>query len=405
MWRLCVSLLHNTVRVSSRCSSSLTLLRVRAPHLMEPLPLPAPPQLGRQDIGVTGEPETSSAQREPKEDGKPKGVQENKKSKRRRKRISSNETVGNLLTELPFANADISDVLEITRAAKKTVKKKRKRHKLESDDNDKSKQQKRPNYFVSLPITNSKIQDDIQTIQDSVLQKDNRLSKAMIPKGSYHITLFVMHLASEEDVTLAVNALLESKKPVEEILRGVTLILTFCGISDFKREVVFAETTSGDAVTALKQITETMGKIFEENGIAVIGSKDFVPHLTLMKLSRAPKLRKQGIKKIDTSLYKDFQSHHFGEEFFQQLDLCSMLKKRQTNGYYHIEASIFFGHKNGREPDDAELVSLSKRLVENAVLKAVQQYIEETQQTKAKQIDGISLEPGIIHEKIENNIK
>ncbi|XP_077342993.1 A-kinase anchoring protein 7 isoform X2 [Lithobates pipiens] len=279
------------------------------------------------------------------EDGKPKGIQENKKSKRRRKRVGSNESVGNLLTELPFANADISAVLEITSAAKKRVKKKRKRHKLESEDDDKSKQQKRPNYFVSLPITNSKIQDDIQTIQDSVLQKDNRLSKAMIPKGSCHITLFVMHLASEEDVTLAVNALLESKKTVEEILRGVTLILTFCGISDFKREVVFAQTTLGNAETTLKQITETMGKIFEEKGIAVIGSKDFVPHLTLMKLSRAPKLRKQGIKKIDTSLYKDFQSHYFGEEFLQRLDLCSMLKKRQTNDYYHIEASIFFGKR------------------------------------------------------------
>ncbi|XP_063299299.1 A-kinase anchor protein 7-like isoform X3 [Pelobates fuscus] len=47
--------------------------------------------------------------------------------------------------------------------------------------------------------------------------------------------------------------------------------------------------------------------------------------------------------------------------------------------------------KNGREPDDAELMSLSKRLVENAVLKAVQQYIEETQ-TKTKQTDGISIE-------------
>ncbi|KAM4865902.1 A-kinase anchoring protein 7 isoform 7-T7 [Thomomys bottae] len=38
--------------------------------------------------------------------------------------------------------------------------------------------------------------------------------------------------------------------------------------------------------------------------------------------------------------------------------------------------------KNGREPDDAELVRLSKRLVENAVLKAVQQYLEETQNRK-----------------------
>ncbi|CAI9555717.1 unnamed protein product, partial [Staurois parvus] len=161
------------------------------------------------------------------QDGKTKGVQKNRKSKCKRKRLRSNESGGNLLSEMPFVNADISAVFEITRTAEKKVKKKRKIHKLESEDDDKSKRQKRANYFVSLPITNSKIQDDIQTIQDSVLQKVNILSNAMIPKGSYHITLFVMHLASEEDVTLAVNALLESKKPVEEILRGVNLILTF----------------------------------------------------------------------------------------------------------------------------------------------------------------------------------
>lgn len=40
------------------------------------------------------------------------------------------------------------------------------------------------------------------------------------------------------------------------------------------------------------------------------------------------------------------------------------------------------GDKNGGEPDDAELVRLSKRLVENAVLKAMQQYLEETQNKK-----------------------
>lgn len=45
------------------------------------------------------------------------------------------------------------------------------------------------------------------------------------------------------------------------------------------------------------------------------------------------------------------------------------------------------GEKQAAEPDDAELVSLSKRLVENAVLKAVQQYLEETQ-NKSRQTDG-----------------
>ncbi|XP_038194324.1 A-kinase anchoring protein 7 isoform X7 [Arvicola amphibius] len=40
------------------------------------------------------------------------------------------------------------------------------------------------------------------------------------------------------------------------------------------------------------------------------------------------------------------------------------------------------GEQDRGEPEDAELVRLSKRLVENAVLKAVQQYLEETQNKK-----------------------
>uniref|UniRef100_A0A6Q2WTT0 A-kinase anchor protein 7 RI-RII subunit-binding domain-containing protein n=1 Tax=Esox lucius TaxID=8010 RepID=A0A6Q2WTT0_ESOLU len=39
------------------------------------------------------------------------------------------------------------------------------------------------------------------------------------------------------------------------------------------------------------------------------------------------------------------------------------------------------------EPDDEELVSLSKRLVEDAVLRAVQQYMDETRQNGAASSD------------------
>ncbi|XP_021575184.1 A-kinase anchor protein 7 isoform X2 [Carlito syrichta] len=51
------------------------------------------------------------------------------------------------------------------------------------------------------------------------------------------------------------------------------------------------------------------------------------------------------------------------------------------------------GGKNGGEPEDAELVRLSRRLVENAVLKAVQQYLEETQ-NKNKPGEGNSVKTG-----------
>ncbi|KAG8582700.1 hypothetical protein GDO81_008167 [Engystomops pustulosus] len=230
-----------------------------------------------------------------------------------------------------------------TNPTEKKVKKKRKPHKSEIDENgDKSNKCTRPNYFVSLPITNVKVLDNIQTLQNSVLEKDDRFSRAMIPQGSFHLTLFVMHLGNEKEVTLATSALLDSKKPIEEIIQGNVLLLSFCGISDFKHEVAYVNMTNEASVAALKQISAVTGKIFMEKGISVTGCKDFVPHLTFMKLSRAPKLRKEGIKKIDASLYKDFQVHWFGDDSLTRLDLCSMLKKKQPSGYYHTDASISF---------------------------------------------------------------
>ncbi|XP_069582118.1 A-kinase anchoring protein 7 isoform X2 [Ranitomeya imitator] len=415
MWTSRCSLLQSLVNITLRAAYRRDVIRgsslgrrvtFRAPPPMEclsPCVLP-----GNRGSERAGEPEVAVPPMEAaSEDETAERNQQKRKRRIKQKKTSSHKkkpgSVESLLIELPFAHADICSVLETTKAVDKKVKKKRKRHQLETDEDDKSEKKKRPNYFVSLPITNVKILDDIKTIQNSVLEKDDRLSSAMIPQGSFHLTLFVMHLATEEEVALATSALLDSKKPIDEILQGNLLVLSFCGISDFRHQVTYVNVTNEACRAALKQIAETTGKIFMEKGISVTGCKDFVPHLTFMKLSKAPKLRKQGLKKIEPSLYKDFQAHCFGDDTLTRLDLCSMVKKKQPSGYYHTEASIFFGHKNGREPDDAELVSLSKRLVENAVLKAVQQYIEETQ-AKTKQTDGISVEPGN-NEKTENNVK
>ncbi|XP_073431914.1 A-kinase anchoring protein 7 isoform X2 [Dendrobates tinctorius] len=405
-----MALLRSLVNITLRAAFRRDVIRgaslacrvtARVPPPMECLSPCVLPRAGGPEVAVTPMKAASEDETAERNQQKRKRRIKQKKTSFHKEKTGSVES---LLIELPFAHADdICSVLETTKAVDKKVKKKRKRHQLEIDEDDKSEKKKRPNYFVSLPITNVKILDDIQTIQNSVLEKDDRLSSAIIPRGSFHLTLFVMHLASEEEVALATSALLDSKKPIEETLQGNLLVLPFCGISDFRHQVAYVNVTNEASIAALKQIAETTGNIFMEKGISVTGSKDFVPHLTFMKLSKAPKLRKQGIKKIEASLYKDFQAHCFGEDTLTRLDLCSMIKKKQPSGYYHTEASIFFGHKNGTEPDDAELVSLSKRLVENAVLKAVQQYIEETQ-AKTKQTDGISVESGN-NEKAENNIK
>ncbi|NXA35530.1 AKA7G protein, partial [Eudromia elegans] len=242
-----------------------------------------------------------------------------------------------------------------------------------------------PNCFFCVFLS-SQITGGIRAVQDTILQKDPRLSKAMVRCGSLHVTLLVMHLSSKEEVSIAVGALSDSKDLVEDLLKGKTVDLSFQGIDHFKNEVGFVKLAESDHTAVLTEVAGTIKKIFQEKGILAGEDRAFKPHLTFMKLSKSPKLRKE-VKKIDPSLYEKFKSHYFGDEILHRLDLCSMLKKKQPNGYYYCESSVILGEKQAAEPDDAELLSLSKRLVENAVLKAVQQYLEETQ-NKSKQTDG-----------------
>uniref|UniRef100_A0A8B9F5V0 A-kinase anchoring protein 7 n=1 Tax=Amazona collaria TaxID=241587 RepID=A0A8B9F5V0_9PSIT len=301
------------------------------------------------------------------------------------------DSVDSLMAEMPFVDTDIEDKFIMHTTSKINIKKKRKRttgKEIEEDTERKKKKKKKyqPNYFISLPITNPEINRSIQAVQDAVIQKDQRFSKAMVHSGSLHVTMFVMHLSNEEEISIAVGALSDSKDFVEDLLKGKTVDLSFQGIHHFKNEVGFVKLAENDHTAILREIADAMKKIFQEKGILAGEERDFKPHLTFMKLSKSTPLRKQ-VKKIDPSLYEDFKSHYFGNEILHRLDLCSMLKKKQPNGYYYCESSIVFGEKHAAEPDDAELVSLSKRLVENAVLKAVQQYLEETQ-NKTRQTDG-----------------
>ncbi|XP_005518405.1 PREDICTED: A-kinase anchor protein 7 isoform gamma [Pseudopodoces humilis] len=332
----------------------------------------------------------------PKHDGleniqQKKIFKENEEETQQREEPCAADSVDSLMAEMPFVDTDIEDECAMRATSELSIKKKRKRtagREIEEDLERKKKKNKQyqPNYFISLPITNPKITGSIQTVQDAIIQKDQRLSKAMVRSGSLHVTMLVMHLSSEEEISIAVGALSDSKVFVDNLLKGKRVALSFQGIDHFRNQVGFVNLAENDHTTLLKEIAETMKKIFQEKGIMAGEERAFKPHLTFMKLSKSTELRKE-VKKIDSSLYEDFKNHYFGDEVLHRFDLCSMFKKKQPNGYYYCESSIVFGEKQAAEPDDAELVSLSKRLVENAVLKAVQQYLEETQ-NKSRQTDG-----------------
>ncbi|KAM6279082.1 A-kinase anchoring protein 7 isoform 3-T5 [Porphyrio hochstetteri] len=301
--------------------------------------------------------------------------EENKERRHQRKETCPADSVEALMAEMPFVDTDIENEFVVHATSEINIIKKRKRiagKELEegSERKKKKKKQYQPNYFISLPITNPEITGSIQAVQDVIIQKDQRLSKAMVRSGSLHVTMLVMHLSNEEEISIAVGALSDSKHFVEGLLKGKTLDLSFQGIDHFRNEVGFVKLAENDHTAILTEIAETMKKIFQEKGILAGEERAFKPHLTFMKLSKSTELRKQ-VKKIDSSLYEDFKSHYFGDEILHRLDLCSMLKKKQPNGYYYCESSIVFGKSH-----EAELVKEALHRETQALLSRLNQIKE-----------------------------
>ncbi|XP_058248767.1 A-kinase anchor protein 7 isoform X1 [Hemibagrus wyckioides] len=329
----------------------------------------------------------------------PKVTRNLRKPRGRKQKVKERDCTVKLLAELPFTSTEVWKELGFSgpEAKEKTKGKRKKRGRAENEeDGEKEKKKKkdspRPNYFVSIPITNQKIKQGVEEVQAEVSQKDPRLSRALIPVGTLHVTLLVTHLSSQEQIDTAALAIEEMESMLTSLVGGRSLVLPFRGIGHFKQEVAFIQIEEGEHVSTLTHIADSVRKAFEEKGIPTGDQKAFKPHLTFIKLSRAPKLRHQGVKKLDPSLYAAFEQRVFGEEKVCTMDLCSMLKKKDADGYYHREKTVTFdllqntrrtsrtSGKRGPELDDDELISLSKRLVEDAVSRAVQQYMEETQQ-------------------------
>ncbi|XP_076612281.1 A kinase (PRKA) anchor protein 7 isoform X3 [Chaetodon auriga] len=312
------------------------------------------------------------------------------KRKLMKKKLKSADTSGNLMSELPFSLTSPTTWKELGFPSPESTQKKRKRKRgdvggrVDSEEDaekkKKKKESQRPNYFVSIPITNTQISSAVIEVQEAILQQEPRLAKAMIPVPTLHITLLVTHLANQEQVDLAAAVLAQIEPSLAELLGGRDLVLPFSGIGHFRKEVVFVGLAQGQHRHTLDSVAELLQSRFVEQGLLQEDSRGFEPHLTIMKLSRASKLRSQGIKRVDPALYSNYTNKFFGDQTVERVDLCSMLKKKQQDGYYHTETSLHLGGRRRSEPDEAELLRVSRRLVEDAVNRALQQYKQETLQ-------------------------
>ncbi|KAF7245198.1 Craniofacial development protein 2 [Varanus komodoensis] len=154
-------------------------------------------------------------------------------------------------------------------------------------------------------MAENEILDKIEDVQELIFTKEPDLLKALIPVQTMHLTIIVAHLRTEDDVKRAVSALEHSKAKVQALLQGKLFSMTFRGIGQFNKQVIYVK-MSEDEQQALRKIAgivymisqnsalkEAVESSFREMDIDISGSKDFKPHLTLLKLSKAPALRRK----------------------------------------------------------------------------------------------------------------
>ncbi|KAL3869403.1 hypothetical protein ACJMK2_042088 [Sinanodonta woodiana] len=233
-----------------------------------------------------------------------------------------------------------------------------------------------PNYFIAIQITNPVIHEALRKVQKRVVEQNKELLPALNPLPTLHLTVFVMYLASNEDIQRAKDALDECFKELKSQYMHNPLIVDIHGLGHFRNEVVFAKVSPEENVQKLQKIADVIETQFEAHAIPSVDKKGFKPHITIMKLSRAPKLRKKGIKKIETHLFQEFASSYFGIQEVSGLQLCAMLKPKAKSGYYQVEHENIFGETTNPSAAD-ELLKMSYTIVQSCIKAAVYRLEQE----------------------------
>ncbi|XP_022091176.1 uncharacterized protein LOC110979566 isoform X1 [Acanthaster planci] len=201
-----------------------------------------------------------------------------------------------------------------------------------------------PNFFVAVQVSNPQIHEALRDVQQTVLSGDEKLKDAMVPIATLHLTIMVMHLATEEDVERAKIALNECHRILSPRFMKEKLSILFGGLGHFNNQVMFAKIKDQDNILeSLYEIADTVEKCFSEYQLVSTGERGFKPHLTVMKLSRAPSLRKKGVRRIKSELYKPHNTQMFGMQVVHGLQLCSINKPKSADGYYYKAAEVLFG--------------------------------------------------------------
>ncbi|XP_069678270.1 A-kinase anchor protein 7-like isoform X2 [Periplaneta americana] len=210
----------------------------------------------------------------------------------------------------------------------------------------------RPNYFVGIQVSNPEIHQVVKMVQEVILSKEPALRTTLSSIPTLHITLAATHLRDIEHVNRAAEMVEKCVSDYKEFFSKSTS-LHFSGLHTFGDKVLFAGIQQGDVLEEVALMAKDLEVSFQElTGFAT--KKGFKPHLTILKLSKDLRLRKKGISKISSNLYSDISNTVFGTQTVKGIQLLSMNKPKDENGYYFCSHQVTFDVSCSESNDHTE---------------------------------------------------
>ncbi|PNF19163.1 hypothetical protein B7P43_G09786 [Cryptotermes secundus] len=210
----------------------------------------------------------------------------------------------------------------------------------------------RPNYFVGIQVSNPEIHHVVKRIQEAILRKEPALCTAVVPVPTLHITLAVAHLPDIEYIGRAAEVV-DKCGSIHREFFNKSASLHFSGLKTFSNEVLFAGIQESEVLEEVQMMANDLEISFQElTGLPT--KKGFKPHLTILKLSKDFKLRRKGMSKISSTLYSDMSDTVFGCQIVRGIQLLSMNKPKDGNGYYYCSHQLAFDVPHSEADDHSE---------------------------------------------------
>jgi len=192
-----------------------------------------------------------------------------------------------------------------------------------------------PNYFVSLPIENTNLKNNLSKLTRDLLDSNQTIKNYLVPDTSYHLTLCTLRIDTELEMNKVQNVLDKVFKS-ERAKKLLPIMIDFVSISEFYNKVLYVKSVINESTKKLEALKTLILKEFEDASVNTAGNYyEFVPHLTVLKLAKNNNSfdTETVMSLIKDHIWDNYSDFNFGEQEIGEFHLCKMTNINLSKSY------------------------------------------------------------------------